>query len=496
MKNSENEIKKKSIHGVLFLSVRRFVLLITAFFSNIVLSRTLSPSDFGIFAISSFIIGFFNTNNDLGLNAALIQKKDINEKYINSVFSLQQLFSIFFILLIFFLSSQIHLFLKVSDILISVTQLMLISLLMLSLAASPMAILERKLDFDKVSFIEISSSLIYQIFSVIFALMGYGIWSFVIAYTGLSFTKLLLAFIFSGLRPRFYIDIESLKELFNFGIPFQLNSLITSCKDAIIPIFVGSFVGALGVGYLDWSKKIIIIPALLTESFGRVAFPAFSKIQNDKIKFSKVITQSIEILTFFTVPITFYFMIFAKDIIHFIYTDKWLSALPALYFFSLGAFSIGLITPIYQAILSIGKTKKILKITVLLLILEWGLSVPLVIKLGFIGVPIISIPVAYLSVYLCNKILKDENIVINIWNSINKIFYSSIIVFAFIYFLNNYFQSSLVNLILLSLLTICLYVAFSYLLNRATMLRIKNIFIELLIFRINNKAGWIKNEEH
>ena len=59
----------------LSLVLRRQVLIAAlGFGSGIVLARTLTPGDFGVFAIAGFVVSFASLLADLGLHAALVQR--------------------------------------------------------------------------------------------------------------------------------------------------------------------------------------------------------------------------------------------------------------------------------------------------------------------------------------------------------------------------------------------------------------------------------------
>ena len=55
---------------------------------SILIARLLNPKDFGIMGIASIIIFYADSLSNFGFSTALIQKKQITNDHINSVFSL------------------------------------------------------------------------------------------------------------------------------------------------------------------------------------------------------------------------------------------------------------------------------------------------------------------------------------------------------------------------------------------------------------------------
>src|SRR3990167_9065866 len=87
-----SEISQRAVSGVMVLTIRKFLLKAVNYLGSIILARLLLPEIFGVFAIVSFIITFFGFFSDVGLGAALIQKKDkLSPKDLAVTFTLQQI---------------------------------------------------------------------------------------------------------------------------------------------------------------------------------------------------------------------------------------------------------------------------------------------------------------------------------------------------------------------------------------------------------------------
>ena len=69
-------IKKRAVKGVAVLTGRTFLLSILSLVATGFLTVFLDPSEFGLFWIVSAIVNFLAYFSDIGLAAALIQKKE------------------------------------------------------------------------------------------------------------------------------------------------------------------------------------------------------------------------------------------------------------------------------------------------------------------------------------------------------------------------------------------------------------------------------------
>ena len=86
------EVKGKIVSGVFALTTRTLILQIISFIATFILTILLTPAVFGVFFVVSAVISFLSYFSDIGLAAALIQKKrEPTQDELACVFTLQQL---------------------------------------------------------------------------------------------------------------------------------------------------------------------------------------------------------------------------------------------------------------------------------------------------------------------------------------------------------------------------------------------------------------------
>ncbi|GAF86487.1 unnamed protein product, partial [marine sediment metagenome] len=95
-----NQLKRKSVAGVVSYSVRSVAVYLIAIVATALLSAYLDPDEFGIYFIVTSLIGVFTFLSDVGLAAALVQKKsEPTVEEMRTTFVVQQVlaFTIFFL---------------------------------------------------------------------------------------------------------------------------------------------------------------------------------------------------------------------------------------------------------------------------------------------------------------------------------------------------------------------------------------------------------------
>ena len=408
-----SEISRRAVAGVMVLTIRKFLLKAVNYLGSIILARLLLPEIFGVFAIVSFIITFFGFFSDVGLGAALIQKKDkLSPKDLAVTFTLQQLLVVVVTGLIWltapFFAGKYQLGLQG----IWLLRIFSLSLFLTSLKTIPSILLERKLQFKRLIWPEVVEVISFQIIAVTLAYMGWGVWSFIIALLVRSLLGTLVLFSLSPWRISFAWDKVIAKRLVSFGIPYNLNGFIATIKDAVMPVFVGAVSGAAAVGYLNWALTFSKLPILFMADIFRVTFPTYSRIQGNPELLKKAIEKTIRFTNLFLFPAAFLLAALARPIVTIIFTDKWLPALPAFYIHLIGIIIVGITNTFMDALWALGKTRITVKLLIIYTLVNWGASVPLVYWFGFNGAMIGSVIVLYVSLpltwYYIRKIVPVE----------------------------------------------------------------------------------------
>ena len=96
-------VKKRAVSGIVVLTGRTFLLSIITLVATGLLTVFLSPEEFGVFWAVSAVVNFLAYFSDIGLAAALIQKKEkLHRKDLVTTFTIQQalVFTLIFLLLI------------------------------------------------------------------------------------------------------------------------------------------------------------------------------------------------------------------------------------------------------------------------------------------------------------------------------------------------------------------------------------------------------------
>ena len=85
---ASSSFKQQLKSGVFYTAIAKYSGIIVSLGVTAVLSRLLTPEDFGVIAVATVIIVFFSVFSDMGLSSAIIQKQNLSKDDYKSLYSL------------------------------------------------------------------------------------------------------------------------------------------------------------------------------------------------------------------------------------------------------------------------------------------------------------------------------------------------------------------------------------------------------------------------
>lgn len=442
------ELKQRAVKSTIALLIREGIIKGIGFLANIILARLLLPEVFGIYAVVCFAMAFFSIFTDVGLGAALIQKKDqIQEEDFYTVFTIQFSLVAVIVSIIFIITPFIIKIYKISPEASWFIRILSINFIIKSFTTIPYVKLEKELKFEKIAVAETFEILTFQVTAIVLAYLGYGVWSFIAAAILSALVNVFLIYILYPWAPRFGYNKKSALKLFGFGWAYQASSIVDLVKNNIVPTVVALLYGAKAVGYVNWAQGLALAPYVIVRIVSRINFPLLSNLQNDKQRLKTVIEKTIKLICIFMFPALTMLMALAPQITIYIYTEKWLPGLPSVYYFSLMIFFAGITSIAGSSLYAVGRSKVMLKIMIILTILGWVVCVPFIMFFGYngyaLGMAVVNYIIFWLPIYEIKKVVNIE-IIKNILPSL----FASLIAGGIFYFLGKLYVKNMPSLII------------------------------------------------
>ena len=458
-------VKSRAVRGVVVLTGRTFIISAISLAATAFLTVFLEPAEFGIFWIVSAIVNFLAYFSDVGLAAALIQKKEVpQEKDLRTTFLVQQSLVLILLLILFFLTPTLTRIYNLSPDGRLLLYALGVSLLLSSLKTIPSVLLERQLEFGKLVLPQVLENLVYNITAVILAWKGFGITSFSIAVLLRGVVGLSAIYFLKPWIPGLALSRASLKKLLSYGVPYQANTLLATLKDDGMTVVLGTILGPAGIGLLGWAQKWAYAPLrFFMDHVLKVTFPAFARMQEAREDLKRSLTRSIFFICFLVFPTLAGLLILAPILVSVIPRyGKWEPALMALSLIGINTLFAAVTTQLTNLLNAIGKIKITFKLMVMWTVLTWLFVPALALKYGVNGAAFGYALVgasSLVAIYIARRF-----VAFSILESVVRPLAASLVMAIVLFFVRSFLPLSMTSVWFLIALGIAIYGASIYLL--------------------------------
>jgi len=390
-------LPERAARGAMALFLRSAAVRLFGVAGGVVLARILTPHQFGVYAIAAFCVSFLALFSDVGLGAAIIQQhEEPTRDELKTVFTLQLLLAGTLVVVGMVVAAPVASAYHLSSADVWLIRALLFGLLLGAPRTVPAVLLERELRYSRLGTAESVEAAVFQLVAMVAALCGLGVWSFVLATMVRGVVGLVLLLWLSPWRIGLGVDLRVARRLASFGVAYQGQGVLSFVKDSMTPTLLAVIAGASAVGYVNWAYRVATLPLLVTSALWQVTFPAFSRARHDKALLARMIERSIRLGAIVMLPMSFSIIALAPQITDYVFTSKWHPALTSVYLFSICMWTGPLLgSTFFSLFYAMGKPRFSLLFTILYGVLDWGIGVPFVFWLGFNGIAVRAVIVAY-----------------------------------------------------------------------------------------------------
>ena len=330
-----SNIKQQLFSGVFYTALAKYSGIIISLVVTGVLSRLLSPNDFGIVAIATVIIAFFSIFTDVGLSPAIVQHKGLTEKDLSGIFA----FTIWMgagIALLFFAASWPIASYYHSPVLRPLCQLLALNLFFASANIVPNALFYKNKEFR---FIAIRSFVIQVTggaVAVIAALSGTGLYALIINPIFSSILIFAISFQRYPQKLRLTSGINAIRPIFGYSAYQFLFNVINYFSRNLDKLLIGKYMGMSPLGYYEKSYRLMMLPLQnITQVITPVMHPIFSDYQNEPERLATAYERIVRFLSFIGFPLSVFLFFGAKEITLIIFGSQWMASVPVFQILSL-----------------------------------------------------------------------------------------------------------------------------------------------------------------
>src|SRR5579883_3199677 len=425
------DLNRSMATGAAWLIFVRLATRLLGVVSVLILSRLLTPADYGLVALATAIIAALELMTAFSFDVALIQRQDQSRAHYDTAWTITILFSAAIAIALAGFYGEPRL-----------------EAVMYVLAAGTIAegfqnigvvAFRKEMVFRKEFVFQVSKKVIAFAITVPLAFWLRNYWALVAGIVAGKIGGTVLSYAAHPYRPR--LSTAAWAELFHFSRWLFVNNLLGFLRYRASDFVVGKLAGPAALGAFNVSFELSQTPTSeLVAPINRAVFPAYAQISGDRGRLQQSYLDVVGMIAIFAIPAAAGIAVMADDLVAVLLGAKWVDAVPLIRVLGIAGMISALETNIGAAYLALGRPDIITKLYgfyVLLLVTllisftyQWGvtgaawgcltaavLNIPiyfgamlrtLSIALGrFLGVvwrPIIGSVLMYLTVYFVKNV--------------------------------------------------------------------------------------------
>ena len=338
-------IERKAAKGGLWLAGFKFTTQIFSWAVTVVIARILAPEDYGLMEMATILTGYVAVFNDLGLGSAIIQREDIQDQELSSLFYIAIFWGCLLALICLVLAYPTAAILNDARML-RITQTVSLLFIIGSFSIVSIHILHRELRFKVLGLIEALAVMCASIAMLFIAKAGGGVWTLVLGMIVRESARVVLVFCFVHWRPRIHFDFKEVKPYLKFGLNLVGAQSLYYLYMKSDSFFGGKILGANALGYYTMALQLSAIPLdKVISLINSVSFPVFSRYQYQQNDFNDFFLKLVKIIGSITIPVFVAGFLLGDQLIALVLGEKWMRLIPIFKILCIGQIFVSITIP-------------------------------------------------------------------------------------------------------------------------------------------------------
>ena len=314
-------INKQVKTGVKWTTISTIVLAVVAILKVSILTRFLDKSDFGLMALVTFVMGFMNLFNDMGVTSAILHKQGITKNQYASLYWINWMVSIVMYVILLLITPLVTSFYK-QPLLNTLIPLIGLNLLISGLGRQYKTIEQKHLLFNIISLIDIIGALLSLGLSVVLAVFDYGVFALVYSVIFQALFSNACYFII-GIRKYgllFHFKFKETKEFLKIGM-YQVGGQVINYFNRDLDILIiGKFFSTDILGGYSLAKQLVFRPVqVINPVVVKVAAPALALMQKNIQELKSGYLRLVNIVASINIPVYLGLIVLAPWVVKIMY---------------------------------------------------------------------------------------------------------------------------------------------------------------------------------
>lgn len=273
----DGDLRTRVVAAVRWTFLSKFTGQLVSWAVTLYVIRLLSPDDYGAMAMAGVPIAFFYLVNTVGLDAVLVQKRDLSPRRRAQVFGVVITLNLLFFLGFLSAAPWIAAFYR-EPALTSIIRALAVQFVFHIFETLPQAQLERDLHFGPRSIVEVLTLVTGSLTTLVLAHAGFGVWALILGSLTTTAVRMLGLNVVQPSLCWPVFSLKGMREDLTFGRAATVDRIIRFTFADTDRLIGGRIFGDKLLGYYAVANDLASLPlSKLTGLINSIALPAFSK---------------------------------------------------------------------------------------------------------------------------------------------------------------------------------------------------------------------------
>ena len=323
-------MKERITKSIFWMVLSRGGVQAISLVTTLFIARLLSPEDYGLMALAGIWVFTISLLSEMGLGAAVIQFRDLDQRELNACFWLTLIIGVVGYGTLYAAAPAIASWFATPR-LTDVLRVVGLALPLLSMRVVPDGLLRQRLALDRISQIEMAAALITIPVAVILAWSGAGVWTLVAAQLVQQMCQTLSMFYLVEWRPGVHIGSARLHKILRFSGTVTGTRLAWAAFKQADNVIIGKVCGDAILGTYSLAKQIAMLPIeKVAGAVAQISFPVMAELQDDRETMRRYFLKSIRLVSCLVLPLSIGILLVADDFVLLVLGEKWMTTVPIL----------------------------------------------------------------------------------------------------------------------------------------------------------------------
>ncbi|WP_354489372.1 lipopolysaccharide biosynthesis protein [Mesorhizobium robiniae] len=319
----EGSLRRSVGRGAVITALAQSVRVATQIVSVIVLSRLLSPQDFGVVAMCAPVLAFIALFQDFGLTQATIQKTGIRHEEVNYLFWVNVAVSTLLACVLAVAAPLVAAFYDEPRVAGLVAALGL-QIIAYGLGAQHLALLTRRMQFARLAIIDVASAIAGLVVSIAWTFIDRSYWALFAGTLTAAVLPTLCFWANSRWRPSLPRKVDGIGELINFGAGITGFNFTNFFARNLDNVLIGKYWGEAQLGLYDRAYKLLLFPlSQITNPLSKVMVPALSRLKDEPDRYRSAYLRVMPLILLVALPGVAFATAMSDVLIPFVLGEQW-----------------------------------------------------------------------------------------------------------------------------------------------------------------------------